>query len=118
MKTLGDRIRELRNKKDLSLRELARKLEISAAFLSDIELARRYPAPDGLRTMARELGTTVEDLKSYDNRPPVQELRKMASTDPAVGIALRKMVDRQVSPEEIIKLANQNQRKRSRGKPQ
>ena len=50
MKTsgLGQRIRELRGKKDLSLRELAKKLDVSAAFLSDIELGRRYPSEKGI----------------------------------------------------------------------
>ena len=34
MKTLGERIRELREKQDLSLRELAGKIGVSAAFMS------------------------------------------------------------------------------------
>lgn len=39
MKTLGQRIRELRETKDLSLREFAKQLgDLSAAFLSDVEL--------------------------------------------------------------------------------
>ena len=42
-KTLGVRIRELRDQRDLSLREFARRLgDVSAAHLSDIELGRRY----------------------------------------------------------------------------
>ena len=43
MKTLGERIRELREERDLSLRELAGKIGVSAAFMSDVELNRRYP---------------------------------------------------------------------------
>jgi transcriptional regulator with XRE-family HTH domain len=39
--SLGQRIRELRDKADLSLRELAKKIGISSPFLSDIELGRR-----------------------------------------------------------------------------
>lgn len=44
VKTLGQRIRELRERDDLSLREFARKLGVSAAFLSDVELGRRHPS--------------------------------------------------------------------------
>ena len=38
MKTLGEHIRELREERDLSLRELATKIQVSAAFMSDVEL--------------------------------------------------------------------------------
>ncbi len=108
MKTLGQRIRELRDKEDLSLRELAKKLGgLSAAFLSDVELGRRHPSGKVLADLARALKTTVEDLQSYDTRPPVEEIKRLASADPAFGLALRKVVDKQVSPEELMKLAGQ-----------
>lgn len=116
MKTLGDRIRELRGQKDLSLREFAKKIgHLSAAFLSDVELGRRYPSESVLEEMARALGTTLEDLKSHDNRAPVQELRKMASMDPALGMALRKVANRQVTAADIMKLAEQNRKRSHRG---
>jgi transcriptional regulator with XRE-family HTH domain len=38
--SLGQRIRELRDKADLSLRGLAMRIGISAPFLSDIELGK------------------------------------------------------------------------------
>ncbi len=66
-KTLGQRIRELRDECDFSLREFADKLGgVSAAHISDIELGRRYPSHDLLKKMADKLGTTVDDLRSYD----------------------------------------------------
>ncbi|MGH9962328.1 MAG: helix-turn-helix domain-containing protein, partial [Pyrinomonadaceae bacterium] len=64
MKTLGQRIRELRDAKELSLRELAKKLEISAPFLSDIELGRRYPSDEVLASLARKLGVGLEGLRT------------------------------------------------------
>ena len=39
--TIGERIRHTRKRLGLSLRELARRVGISAAFLSDIEHGRR-----------------------------------------------------------------------------
>jgi transcriptional regulator with XRE-family HTH domain len=104
MKTLGQRIRQLREEKDLSLREFAKKLGgLSAAFLSDVELGRRHPSDAVLAAMARALGTTVEDLKEYDSRPPVEELKRLSSTDPTFGFAFRKLVDKDVSAQELMK---------------
>ena len=87
MKTLGERIRELREEQDLSLRELAGKVGVSDAFMSDVELNRRYPSDKHLRAIARHLKAALEDLKEYDTRPPVQELRKAALSDPQYGYA-------------------------------
>ena len=99
---MGQYIRELRDKRDLSLRELAKELGgMSAAFLSDIELGRRFPSDDVLEKMAAALHTTVSDLRQYDSRPPVGELKKLAEDNPAYGFALRKIVEKQVTPEEI-----------------
>lgn len=111
MKTLGQHIRELREAKDLSLRELAKKLGgLSAAFLSDVELGRRHPSDEVLADMARALGTTVEELRKYDSRPPVEEMKRMSSADPAYGFAFRKLVDQKVSPDELLKFL-ENQKK-------
>ena len=99
---MGQYIRELRDKRDLSLRELAKELGgLSAAFLSDIELGRRFPSDDVLEKMAAALHTTVSDLRQYDSRPPVEELKKLAEDNPAYGFALRKIVEKQVTAEEI-----------------
>src|SRR5687768_15117008 len=106
MKTLGEFIREQREKNDLSLREFAKKLGgLSAAFLSDIELGRRYPSEDVLKEMARVLNLDLEELKSYDTRAPLKELKRLVDSNPAYGLAFRKVLDSKLSPEELIKLA-------------
>lgn len=100
--TLGQKLRELRDGRDLALRESARKLGgISAAHLSDIELGRRFPSAELLQQIARLYGVTVEELREYDTRAPVDELRRLAQEDPAWGFALRTIVEKQVSPEDI-----------------
>jgi transcriptional regulator with XRE-family HTH domain len=111
-KTLGQRIRELRDQQDLSLRELAKQLGgLSAAYLSDIELGRRFPSQDVLEQMAKALKATVADLRQYDSRPPVDELKKMAESDPAYGFAFRKMVEGGVSAQEIEKFLEERNKK-------
>src|SRR5438876_1134227 len=102
MKTLGERIRELREQHDLSVRELAKKVKVSAPFLSDVELGRRHPSGDVLKTIASALGTTLDELKKHDARPPLRELKRIAASNPAMGFALRKVVDEDVSPEELL----------------
>ena len=105
MKTLGEYIRELREKNDFSLREFAKRLNLSAPFVSDIELGRRYPSENVLEKIAETLGIPPEELRSYDTRIPMSEIKRLAKTNPAYGIALRKLADKKISPEEIIQMA-------------
>lgn len=113
-KTLGQRIRELREEKDLSLRELAKEIYVSAAFLSDIELGRRYPSDKILLSIAKKLGTSAEELRTYDTRAPIEGLKRLASADPKYALAFRKVIDKNVSPEELLEfIKKRNKRKKS-----
>jgi transcriptional regulator with XRE-family HTH domain len=112
MKILGEYIRELREKKDFSVRELAKKLDVSAPFLSDVELGRRHPSDEVLARLASALGTKAEELKKYDSRPPVQELKRIAANDPAMGFALRKVVDDGVSAKDLFEFLKQRGKKK------
>ncbi len=109
MKTLGQHIRELRVEKSLSLREFAKRLNLSAPFVSDIELGRRDPSEDVLERMAEAFGISPEELRSYDIRVPISELKKLAQSNPAYAIVLRMLADRKISPEEIIDLAEKKE---------
>lgn len=97
----------MRDQLDLSVRDLAKKIGVSAPFLSDIELGRRHPSPDVLGRLASALKTTVEDLQKYDARPPVEELKRIAASNPAMGFALRRVVDEGVSAEELLAFLKQ-----------
>lgn len=120
MRSLGERIRELREEKDLSLRELARALGLSAAFMSDVELGRRYPSDEVLAKIAKKLHTTADDLRAHDTRPPLEDLKRVASANPVYGIAMRRMIERiddeDLSPEELLKLLNRRRAKET-GEP-
>lgn len=105
-KTLGEMIRDMREKKDISLREFARKLDnISAAHISDIELGRRFPSDDLLTKISALLDVPVSELQKYDNRAPVDEIKRLVQSDPAFGFAFRTLVDKKISPADIMKLA-------------
>ena len=97
--SLGQRLRELRDKADLSLRELAKKVGISSPFLSDIELGRRFPSEEILAKLARALNVSLEDLKQYDNREPIADLKRLMDSDPKLGLAFRTAVEKVKSGE-------------------
>lgn len=98
---------------DVSLREFARKLgDVSAAHVSDIELGRRYPSDALLERMARELRVPLAELQRHDNRAPVEDLKRRAEVDPTFGFALRKIVEHDVTADDLLELLK---RKRARG---
>lgn len=106
-KTLGEFIREKRNQQeDMSLRELARKLEITPSFLSDIELGRRFPSEAVLGKLANFLKVSVEELKQYDARESLGDFKRMMETSPELRFAFRKAVnevkDGKTSVEKLI----------------
>ncbi len=53
--SVGRYIRKRRIANDLSLRELAKRCEISPSFLSDIENENRYPSEATIRKLAEHL---------------------------------------------------------------
>jgi transcriptional regulator with XRE-family HTH domain len=112
--TLGSRIRELREGMDISLREFAKKLgDVSAAHISDIELGRRYPSESLLDRIAQVLKVPPEELQQYDNRAPVEDLKRRAEADPTFGFALRKIIEQDVSAEELMRMLEEKKRNRN-----
>ena len=112
MKTLGERIRELREERDLSLRELASRIEVSAAFMSDVELGRRNPSDEHLREIARVLQASLDELNEFDTRPPLKEFRRAALSDPRMGFAFRRMIDEGVSSKELLDFLKQRDKEK------
>ncbi len=111
---LGKRIRELREERDLSLREFAKTLGLSAAFVSDVELGRRHPSDKVLAKMAQILETTLEELRAFDTRAPVEDIKRLSNEDPAYGLALRRVISEKVTPEELIRLAESKSKRAKR----
>ena len=97
--SLGQRLHELRDKADLSLRELAKRVGISSPFLSDMELGRRFPSEEILAKLARALNVSLDDLKQYDNREPIADLKRLMDSNPKLGFAFRPAVEKVKSGE-------------------
>ncbi len=111
MKPLGEYVRELRERKDLSVRELAKRLGLSAPFVSDVELGRRHPSDEVVSRLARELDTTVAELRRHDARAPIPELRRMAANNPVMGFALRQVVEDDVDPDDLLRYLRERKTK-------
>jgi transcriptional regulator with XRE-family HTH domain len=66
MPNFGERVRELRKNKGLTLRDLAEKLGVNFTYLSKIENQKlsfgEYPGEDLIRSLAKVLKADVDEL--------------------------------------------------------
>jgi transcriptional regulator with XRE-family HTH domain len=106
MEGIGPFIRKRRDELDLSLRELAKKLDCSPAFISDIELGRRHPSDKVLIEIARILKVKTEDLRKMDVRPPIDDIKRVTQDDPAFALAFRTVIDKNISADELLEWLN------------
>jgi transcriptional regulator with XRE-family HTH domain len=64
---IGPRLRAQREQLGLSLRELARRIGVSASLISQIERDKVNPSVSTLYSLVRELGLSMSDLFSTDD---------------------------------------------------
>ena len=104
---MGERIRQLRLEEGISLRELARRADISASFVSEIESGRYYPTGPVLEKIAAELKATAADLSKLDNRASLSDLRQLLKADPGWGPVFEVLAtgakNGQLTPAKVLK---------------
>ena len=66
---LGPRLRAIRLRRGLSLRELAGRLDLSPSSISQIETGKSQPSMRTLYALVSELGVTVDEVL-FDQTPP------------------------------------------------
>jgi transcriptional regulator with XRE-family HTH domain len=97
--TLGTRLRVERERRGLSLRELARRLEVSPSLVSQIETGKTQPSVRTLYAIVTELGVSLDELFApADGDGPVKAVRA-AEEDarPPVGFGcVQRAADRDV----------------------
>lgn len=73
MENLGPRLKTIRLASEKSLREVARRLEVSPSFLSQIENGKSQPSVATLYSLARLLGVPVDTLfaPTFDGDTPL-----------------------------------------------
>ena len=74
MASVGDRIREVRDVRGMSLDKLAAAAEVSKGFLSDIENNKRNASSENLLKIANALGASLDYLMRGDTQV-VEEIR-------------------------------------------
>jgi transcriptional regulator with XRE-family HTH domain len=108
-RTLGDILREGRLAKRRGLRELARELDITPSYVSDIENDRRVPSEDVLRKLAAALDLEADELLALAGRFG-EEAERFMKRNPSVGVLFRRITENKLGEEEIRKLVDQASR--------
>jgi transcriptional regulator with XRE-family HTH domain len=86
---LGERLREERTERGLSLRELARRLEVSPSLVSQIETGKIQPSVRTLYAMVSELGVSLDDVfaSGDSGRAPLGAGERASAADGSLGAA-------------------------------
>lgn len=110
--TFGEFIAQKRKDREMSLRQMAEKINVSAVFISDMEKGRRYPSVELLKKIAEVLRLNQEetdllyDLSSDERNQIPADLPEYIMDVPMAKVALRKAREADVSDafwEEVIK---------------
>lgn len=84
MQIVGVNIQRLRKEQGMTLREMARKLEVSASFLSQVESGKASPSLATLKSIADCLSTTIGELIGEGQR---------TKDNPVIRVSERKHVE-------------------------
>ena len=71
--SMGDRLRQARKARGMSLRRLAEVLGVSPSLISQVETGRAKPSVNTLYSMASELGISLDTLLFMDTTPPTPD---------------------------------------------
>ena len=88
---LGNRIRQLRKKKNLTQKQLADKLNISEQALALYEQNRRRPNPDILKDLSNVLEVSVDYL--LDNDIASNTIQDISSNDEELNEKLKRLAE-------------------------
>jgi transcriptional regulator with XRE-family HTH domain len=112
--TLGQRIRRKRMERDIGLREMARMVDISPAYLSRVETdeERTPPGEDTIKRIAKVIGDDVNALMHLAGRVP-SDVGDMLKEDPSLPQFLRTAKARGFTGKELEQLLDKAKGKRS-----
>lgn len=105
--TLGQQIQDARKRRDKTMRELAREIEVAPSYLSDIENNKRNPSDDILKKIADAVHESFETLKQFDVRLDFKELVRQ---QPGAAVLFRKMMDDPSYTKKLLDDANKGKK--------
>ncbi len=90
---IGARLREERERRGVSLRELARRVGVSPSLVSQIELDRVNPSVSTLYALVTELGMTMSAV--FGDAEPVERVVRLSSGSDGVleGPEMRRVIN-------------------------
>jgi transcriptional regulator with XRE-family HTH domain len=95
---LGPRLRAIRLRQGVGLRELARRLDLSPSAISQIETGKIRPSVRTLYALASEFGVTVDEVLFNDVpasvRGATRSARGSSPSVPEPGLAVQRAVER------------------------
>jgi transcriptional regulator with XRE-family HTH domain len=102
-KTLGEYIRDRRIELKTGLRSLAKVVDITPSYLSDIEYGRRMPSEGVLRRIAIQLTLEFDELMARSGRAG-EEAERHLKRNPEPGVLFRCITKHGLRGEDIDKL--------------
>jgi transcriptional regulator with XRE-family HTH domain len=102
MNYIGNRVKEEREKRRLSLRELARSSGLSAPYILDIERGRRQPSDESLDRLAQSLGISKSALSDSKVRRKIGAEIEGESKGSESALSLRQTKSTLLKDEELI----------------
>ena len=108
-KSLGEFIRDRRVELKIGLRSLAKVVEITPSYLSDIEYDRRVPSEDVLRKIAEQLKIDFDELMARSGRVG-EDAERHLKRNPELGILFRRITEHGLRGESIDKLIKEADR--------
>jgi len=99
--TMGDRLRQARQARGLSLRRLAEVVGVSPSLISQVETGRAKPSVNTLYALANELGVSLDVLLFMDTQPPSADGRPEPLDEPIETIVPHDPVQRAASRSSI-----------------
>src|SRR5512146_564786 len=85
-RVIGEKLRAARQQRQMSLRELARKADISASMLSQIETGKAYPSVRSMYSIAEALAMPVDH---FFPEPPGNPIRVSGAADDLTASEMR-----------------------------
>jgi transcriptional regulator with XRE-family HTH domain len=89
-RTLGERLREARVAKDLTLRELAKRVGRAPSYINDIEYDRRVPSETVLRDICQVLELDFDAMQAAAGRLG-EEAERFLKREPVAGVLFRRV---------------------------
>jgi transcriptional regulator with XRE-family HTH domain len=91
---LGQRLREIRTRRGIGVRELARRLDLAPSSISQIETGKIGPSVRTLYALASEFGVTVDEVL-FEQTPSKERATGAGASAPAEpGLAVQRAGDR------------------------